>query len=98
MTVAERAAWALLRNCRVLGYKFRRQYSISGFHLDFYCPELKLALEIEGPVRDSRDTYDVDRTAFLEGEGIRVVQIRNAAVSRTTFEDVVAEHLSRSTV
>ncbi len=98
MTVAERAAWALLRTRRVLGYKFRRQYPMRGFHLDFYCPELKLALEIDGPVHDSRETYDEGRTAVLKAAGIRVVQIPNNAVSRTTFEEVVAEHLSHSTV
>ena len=98
MTVAERAAWALLRTRRVLGYKFRRQYPMRGFYLDFYCPELKLALEIDGPVHDRRELYDASRTAVLEAAGIRVVRIRNNAVSIMTFEEVVAEHVSRSTV
>lgn len=46
-TPAERRAWQLLRNRRLLGLKFRRQHRIRGFIVDFYCHELQLVLEID---------------------------------------------------
>jgi len=47
-TAAEAAAWDLLRNRRCLGLKFRRQHVIRGFIVDFYCPELRIAVEVDG--------------------------------------------------
>jgi len=50
MTTSERVAWELLRNRRMLGLKFRRQQVIRGYIVDFYCAELRVALEIDGAV------------------------------------------------
>ncbi len=47
-TAAEAAAWVLLRDRRCLGLKFRRQHVIRGFIVDFYCAELRLAVEVDG--------------------------------------------------
>ncbi|MCJ7552343.1 MAG: endonuclease domain-containing protein [Ignavibacteriaceae bacterium] len=41
-TYCEKIVWMFLRNRQMLGYKFRRQYSIDKYVIDFYCPELKL--------------------------------------------------------
>jgi very-short-patch-repair endonuclease len=41
-TPAERHAWTLLRNRRLLGLKFRRQHVLRGFIVDFYCAELDI--------------------------------------------------------
>ena len=50
-----------------------------GYVLDFYCPELKLAIELEGGIHDDvlRSESDGDRHAFLESEGIRVLYFKN---------------------
>ena len=45
-TLAERRAWYLLRNRNVAGLKFRRQQAIDDYTVDFYCPDLRLALEL----------------------------------------------------
>src|SRR5687768_374142 len=50
-TPAEKALWRSLRNSGI-GAKFRRQHGVGPYVLDFYCPEHKLAIEIEGSVHN----------------------------------------------
>lgn len=82
MPKAEALVWARLRDQQVEGCKFRRQYSVGVFVVDFYCPELKLAVEIDGPSlqRDGGAEYDSERQLFLEGKGINVLRVTNAQV------------------
>src|SRR6266705_4375432 len=83
-TPAEAAAWALLRNRRCLGLKFRRQHVIRGFIADFYCAELRLVVEIDGGIHDTTQTqadYDEARSRALKLTGIEVVRLRNEDVS-----------------
>ena len=47
-TYTEKIVWMNLRNRRMLGYKFKRQYSADKYIIDFYCPELKFAIEVDG--------------------------------------------------
>ncbi|MDP1994068.1 MAG: DUF559 domain-containing protein, partial [Ignavibacteria bacterium] len=47
-TFLEEVLWAQLRDRKCLGIKFRRQYSIDKFVIDFYSPEIKLAIELDG--------------------------------------------------
>src|SRR2546428_3945602 len=70
-TLAERRAWDLLRNRRMLSLKFRRQHVIAGFIVDFYCAELRLVLEIDGGGHSSgaQSDYD-DARAHLESRGL----------------------------
>ena len=67
MPPAEKLVWGRLRDCQVEGCKFRRQYSISIFVVDFYAPELKLAIEIDGESHfgDEARIYDVERQSFF---------------------------------
>ena len=90
-TTAERRAWALLRNRRVLGLKFRRQHVLHGFIVDFYCPALKLVLELDGNAHNgsTRAGYDDARTAWLESAGYRLVRIRNNDLTRERVEEMV---------
>jgi len=82
-TAAEAAAWVLLRDRRCLGLKFRRQHVIRGFIVDFYCAELRLAVEVDGAVHVDRTQaeYDEARSRALAHAGINVVRIRNDQVS-----------------
>ena len=59
--------------------KFRRQYSIDKYVIDFYCPQLKLAVEIDGDVHDipEQKEHDIDRQNYLEKFGIKFLRIRN---------------------
>jgi len=68
----------------MLGLKFRRQHVISGFIVDFYCAELRLVLELDGPQHAQRSPieYDGARTAFLEARGYTVIRLRNRDLTR----------------
>lgn len=47
-TQPEQLLWRHLRGSQVNGLKFRRQYGVGVYVLDFYCPELRLAIELDG--------------------------------------------------
>lgn len=81
-TYTEQIVWTHLRNRRMLGYKFRRQYSVDCFIIDFYCPELKLAVEIDGSVHDNQEQqkYDRERQSYIERFGIEFIRIRNEEI------------------
>ena len=80
LTPAEATLWRALRGKGAGGWKFRRQQGIGPFILDFYCPELRLCIELDGSVHDYSYEYDQRRTAFLAAQGIRVVRFRNEQV------------------
>jgi very-short-patch-repair endonuclease len=85
-TPAEEAAWRLLRNRGVLGLKFRRQQIIEGFIVDFYCTEIRTALELDGGVHEAQTEYDALRDAVLARAGIRVIRIGNEDVRPAVLE------------
>ncbi len=62
--------------------KFRRQYSIGPFIVDFYCPQLRLAIEIDGDSHDSEEAknYDRRRTEFFSLYNIRVIRFTDREV------------------
>ena len=73
-TDAERAVWRLLRDRQLLGFKFRRQFRIHPYTVDFLCPEARLVIEIDGAHHAERVEYDAVRDAFLRSQGFRVVR------------------------
>ncbi|MBD2511230.1 endonuclease domain-containing protein [Nostoc muscorum FACHB-395] len=82
MPPCEKIVWAKLRNQQIESYKFRRQYSIDRFVVDFYSSELRLAIEIDGDshYQDGVPEYDRDRQAFLESKGTRFLRFTNQEV------------------
>ncbi|MCX8051232.1 MAG: DUF559 domain-containing protein, partial [Chlorobi bacterium] len=85
-TDAESLLWRLLRNRGIEGAKFRRQHPIPPYVLDFYCHELKLAIEVDGGQHNEAQQRkrDEERTAFLESRGIRVLRFWNREVLHET--------------
>lgn len=79
-TDAEGKLWYLLRNRRLAGYKFKRQFPIGPFIADFACAELKLIIEADGGQHADRQSYDERRTRWLESEGWRVLRFWNNEV------------------
>ena len=77
MTSAEVVLWQLLRGRKLCGYKFRRQQGIGPFILDFYCPRLKLCVEVDGNSHDYKYEYDEQRSMFLQKQGIKVIRFSN---------------------
>ena len=96
-TRAEAAAWEMLRGRRCLGLKFRRQYPVRGFVVDFYCPALMLAIELDGSVHDGVEgaARDAARSAALAAERIAVIRIRNEDVSAEYLVDCLSPFLPR---
>jgi very-short-patch-repair endonuclease len=78
-TDCERILWRHLRNRKFADYKFRRQHAIDPYVLDFYCPALKLAIELDGSGHDSRlrEKRDKKREKFLIAQGIAVIRFWN---------------------
>ena len=83
-TPAEQKMWRIVRDRRLGGFKFRRQHGIGPFVLDFYCSEVKLAVELNGSVHDNpaRAEYDGERQEYLAALGLRVVRFSNGEVLR----------------
>jgi very-short-patch-repair endonuclease len=90
-TEAEKALWLHLRDRQFHGKKFYRQYSAGPYILDFYCPQMKLAVELDGGqhARDENRQYDVARTDYLKALGIDILRFWNHEVLNNT-DDVLA--------
>jgi very-short-patch-repair endonuclease len=87
-TPAERKLWAAIRNRKLNGWKFQRQYPVPYeyegykrfFVADFYCHEARLALELDGGIHRNQVEYDKARTEILETKTIRVFRIKNREI------------------
>jgi len=84
-TSAEAALWNILKSKNLDGKKFRRQYSIGNYIVDFCCPSEKLIIELDG---DPHGEYhkiekDENRDKFLESLGFTVLRFEN----RFVFQD-----------
>ncbi len=82
MTPAEKVLWSRVRNRRLGGYKIRRQAIVSGYFPDFYCPECKLVIEVDGDVHLNEDVAkrDARREAILRANGYNVIRFTNPQV------------------
>ncbi len=87
MPQAEAILWSQLQKRQVLGFKFRRQYGVGSYVLDFYCPEVKLAIEIDGNshLREDAVEYDGTRQAEIEKLGIRFFSVHQSGNSKESF-------------
>jgi very-short-patch-repair endonuclease len=85
-TPAEELVWRFLRDRRTKNFKFRRQYSVDKFVIDFYSPELKLAVEIDGDIHDLplQKEHDIVRQNYLESFGIKFIRVRNEELFANT--------------
>ena len=81
MTQPERMLWAMLKD-KQHGLRFRRQHPVGPFVLDFYCPSVKLAVEVDGPVHEGQEARDQRRTDWLAREGIIVLRFSVADIER----------------
>ena len=97
-TDAEKALWKYLRNKGFRGLKFFRQYSVGAYIIDFYCPEHKLAIELDGGqhAEEVNKEYDRARTIYLESLGIEVIRLWNNDVLKN-IEGVLEEIIRRLT-
>jgi very-short-patch-repair endonuclease len=82
-TSQEKLIWEKLRN-RKLGTKFKRQYSIGGYILDFYCAEKRLIVEIDGGIHKTKEAqeYDKIRDKYFEDLEYKTLRISNNEVEK----------------
>ena len=91
-TEAENKFWEAIRNRKVAGKKFLRQYPIRFmsdeeyrfFVADFYCAESKLVVELDGKIHERQQERDRERTELINGRGITVVRYKNEEI----FDDI----------
>jgi len=100
MPSAEIILWSQLKAKGLEGYKFRRQYSINQFVVDFYCPKLKLAIEIDGDSHyiEGADISDRERQSIIESYGITFLRFTNKEIYKN-LEGVlkkIMEYLSKT--
>jgi very-short-patch-repair endonuclease len=102
MTRAENHLWLRLRHKQIDGIRFRRQHGIGPFIVDFFCPEIALAIEVDGDVHAQADQIvrDQEREAFLRNLGVEVVRFQNNDVLRNidgVIEKIIGLAAARST-
>ena len=80
-TKAESLLWNEIRDSK-LGVKFRRQYSVMGYVVEFYCSKNRLGVELEGGIHRKSDVkaYDKYRKEYLEALNIRMLFFKNEEV------------------
>jgi|SRR3989344_5066679 len=80
-TKTEEKLWWYLRGQK-LGVKFKRQHSVGGYILDFYCPEKKLIIELDGGVHNKEESreYDAVRDKYFTDLDYKVLRFKNNEV------------------
>ncbi|WP_375599222.1 endonuclease domain-containing protein [Devosia sp. Naph2] len=101
-TIAEIRSWRILYPIRQLGWHIRKQAPIGRYVVDFVCHSARLIVEIDGETHfsDTGIRQDAVRTAFLEGEGYRVLRFNNREVleNEAAVYDIVLAALEASSV
>src|SRR5579863_525367 len=82
-TDAEMRLWSRLRRKQLDGFRFRRQQPLGNYVVDFFCPEAKLIVEVDGGQHAESASDDV-RTRWLEARGDRIVRFWNNDVLANT--------------
>jgi adenine-specific DNA-methyltransferase len=80
MTNAEQRLWNELRNRKLRGFKFRRQYPLGGYVVDFVCVDRALVIEVDGGQHSNETRHKRQRTEWLEQHGWRVLRFWNNEV------------------
>ena len=86
-TEEEKILWFNLKNNKI-GCKFKRQHSVSGYILDFYCSKHKLIIEIDGISHNPREAreYDKTRDQYFKELGYTTIRFLNEEIKDNTEE------------
>ena len=84
MTLSEVLLWQELKGKQMLGYDFDRQKPIDNYIVDFYCKNLKLAIEIDGQSHEHEEVAvnDKKRQKRLEYLGVRFLRFDDLEVKK----------------
>ena len=89
MTVAEKLIWNRLRK-KQLHVEFHRQVPMLDYIIDFYCHEIGLAIEIDGPIHNTQVLYDGKRQERLEKYGVHFLRFTNEQVFQEAEEVLIS--------
>jgi very-short-patch-repair endonuclease len=91
-TEAEKIFWNIIRGRKLNNLKFHRQFGIGSYIIDFYCPEIRLAIELDGGQHAENIEYDLVRTFFLNQMNIKVVRFWNNDITNNAsgvYDEIV---------
>ncbi len=82
MPKVEIILWSHLKGKQIQGLKFRRQYSIDNHIVDFYCPKIRLAIEVDGEshLYEKQKEKDLEKETKLEKANIKLVRYLNTDI------------------
>ncbi len=88
MTISERTLWEHLRRNQMLGVDFHRQRPIDRYIVDFYAPDIYLAIEIDGVTHDvpERSRADSNRQSTIEAYGIHFLRFHDNLVKENVWQ------------
>ncbi|SMO52139.1 Very-short-patch-repair endonuclease [Saccharicrinis carchari] len=90
-TPAEIELWRYLKNKQIAGLKFRRQHSIGNFIIDFYCPKIRLGIELDGEHHIYNEEYDQKRDNKLSTYNITIVRYENVMIFE--YPEVIVDEI-----
>jgi very-short-patch-repair endonuclease len=81
-TKSEALLWQNLKGRKMCGYDFHRQKPIGSYIVDFYCNDLRLAIEVDGSIHEEEEIIfkDMVRQDNLEDYGIRMLRLKNSEI------------------
>ncbi len=82
LTKGEVILWQHLKGSQLGGFKFRRQHSIHNFVVDFYCPEIKLAVEVDG------ETHGIEEIFVRDQWRQKIIEKENVVFKRYVSNDI----------
>lgn len=94
-TEPEQRLWYRIRSKQLNSLKFRRQHGIGPYIVDFYCPEMKIIIEIDGETHftDEQKALDSKREDYLRSLGLKIVRYTNDEIMKN-LEGVLEDILS----
>ena len=95
-TPAETEFWKYLKNKQIDGLRFRR-HPVGNYILDFYCVQIKLAIELDGEVHVYNEEYGLKRDKFLSEQDITVLRYENKFVfefPEQILDDIIEYNMS----
>ena len=87
MPDAEVILWSKLKGRQLLGCKFRRQYSVGSYVIDFFSAEVRLGIELDGDshYEIGAHEYDQRRQRFIEAFGITLIRVLNTEIYENLY-------------
>jgi very-short-patch-repair endonuclease len=89
-TLSEVLLWNYLKGKQMLGYDFDWQKPIDNYIVDFFCNELKIAIEIDGDTHNYKIDKDELMQKKLEGLGVRFLRFTDEDVKKNIERVVMA--------